>query len=131
MLPLIRQRSTDVAKRQADARDLSGVGIAVLIVCVFMPQVDYFIVNVALPTIDRSLHASSGALELVVAGYGTAYAALLVGGGGLGDMVGRRRVLSIGLAGFTVASLACGVAPSVWVLLVARLVHGPSASMIV
>ena len=43
-----------------------------LIVCVFMPQVDYFIVNVALPTIDRSLHASSGALELVVAGYGAA-----------------------------------------------------------
>jgi MFS family permease len=114
-----------------DARDLSGAGIAVLIVCVFMPQVDYFIVNVALPAIDRSLHASSGALELVVAGYGTAYAALLVVGGRLGDMVGRRRMLSIGLAGFTVASLACGVAPSVWVLLGARLVQGASAAMIV
>jgi predicted MFS family arabinose efflux permease len=75
---VIRRRSTHVAKRQGDARDLSWVGIAVLIVCVFMPQVDYFIVNVALPTIDRSLHASSGALELLVAGYGTAYAALLV-----------------------------------------------------
>jgi MFS family permease len=114
-----------------DARDLSGAGIAVLIVCVFMPQVDYFIVNVALPTIDRSLHASSGALELVVAGYGTAYAALLVVGGRLGDMVGRRRMLSIGLAGFTAASLGCGVAPSVWVLLGARLVQGASAAMIV
>jgi MFS family permease len=114
-----------------DARYLSGVGIAVLIVCVFMPQVDYFIVNVALPTIDRSLRASSGALELVVAGYGTAYAALLVVGGRLGDMVGRRRALSIGLAGFTVASLGCGVAPSVWFLLGARLVQGASAAMIV
>src|SRR5246127_2464805 len=112
--------------RARDARDLSGVGIAVLIVCVFMPQVDYFIVNVALPTIDRSLHASSGALELVVAGYGTAYAALLVVGGRLGDMVGRRSVLSIGLAGFTAASLGCGVAPSVWFLLGARLVQGAS-----
>jgi len=69
--------------RAGDARYLSGIGIAVLIVCVFMPQVDYFIVNVALPTIDRSLHASSGAPELVVAGYGTAYAALLVVGGRL------------------------------------------------
>src|SRR5258708_40148430 len=112
MLPLIRRRSIHLAERQADARDLSGVGIAVLIVCVFMPQVDYFIVNVALPTIDRSLHASSGALELVVAGYGTAYAALLVVGGRLGDMVGRRRVLSIGLAGFTAASLGCGLRPA-------------------
>jgi MFS family permease len=117
--------------RVGDASYLSGVGTAVLIVCVFMPQVDYFIVNVALPTIDRSLHASSGALELVVAGYGTAYAALLVVGGRLGDMVGRRRVLSIGLAGFTVASLACGVAPSVWVLLGGRLVQGACAAMIV
>ena len=117
--------------RAGDARYLSGIGIAVLIVCVFMPQVDYFIVNVALPTIDRSLHASSGALELVVAGYGTAYAALLVVGGRLGDMVGRRRMLSIGLAGFTVASLGCGVAPSVWFLLGARLVQGASAAMIV
>jgi hypothetical protein len=97
-----------------NGRHLSGVGIAVLIVCVFMPQVDYFIVNVALPTIDRSLHASPSALELVVAGYGTAYAALLVVGGRLGDMVGRRRVLSIGLSGFTAASLGCGLAPSVW-----------------
>jgi MFS family permease len=117
--------------RTADARGLSGVGIAVLIVCVFMPQVDFFIVNVALPTIDRSLNASSGALELVVAGYGTVYAALLVVGGRLGDMVGRRRVLSIGLVGFTVASLGCGVAPSIWVLLGARLVQGASAAMIV
>jgi len=117
--------------RAGDARYLSGIGIAVLIVCVFMPQVDYFIVNVALPTIDRSLHASSGAPELVVAGYGTAYAALLVVGGRLGNMVGRRRMLSIGLAGFTVASLGCGVAPSVWFLLGARLVQGASAAMIV
>src|SRR5882757_1716008 len=117
--------------RAGNGRHLSGVGIAVLIVCVFMPQVDYFIVNVALPTIDRSLHASSGALELVVAGYGTAYAALLVVGGRLGAMFGRRRWLSTGLAGFTWASLGCGVAPNVWFLLGARLVQGASAAMIV
>lgn len=110
---------------------LGAVGIAVLIVGVFMPQADYFIVNVALPTIDRSLHASSGALELVVAGYGTVYAALLVVGGRLGDMVGRRRLFSIGLAGFTAASLACGVSPDVWFLLGARLLQGASAALIV
>jgi Major Facilitator Superfamily len=103
----------------------------VLIIGVFMPQADYFIVNVALPTIDRSLHASSGALELVVAGYGTIYAALLVIGGRLGDIFGRRRVFSIGMAGFTAASFACGIAPGVGVLLGSRLVQGASAALIV
>src|SRR5690349_17615145 len=69
-----------------DQARLSSVGIAVLIVCVFVPQATYFTVNVALPTIARSLHASSsGGIELVIAGYGTVYAALLVVGGRLGD----------------------------------------------
>jgi MFS family permease len=103
----------------------------VLIVGVFVPQASYFIVNVALPTIARSLHASSGALELVIAGYGTVYAALLVVGGRLGDIVGRRRVLSVGLGGFILASLACGFAPDVWFLVGARLVQGAFAALIV
>jgi MFS family permease len=110
---------------------LSSAGIAVLIVGVFVPQATYFIVNVALPTIARSLHASSGALELVIAGYGTVYAALLVVGGRLGDIAGRRRVLSVGLGGFILASLACGFAPDVWFLVGARLVQGAFAALIV
>jgi len=113
------------------ARNLGPFGIMVLLTGVFMPQADYFIVNVALPTIDQSLHASSGALELIVAGYGTVYAALLVVGGRLGDIVGRRRVFAIGLASFTTASLACGMAPDVWFLLGARLWQGASAALIV
>ncbi|MFF1738426.1 MFS transporter [Streptomyces mirabilis] len=113
------------------ARNLGPAGIMVLLIGVFMPQADYFIVNVALPTIDQSFHASSGALELIVAGYGTVYAALLVVGGRLGDIVGRRRVFAIGLAGFTTASLACGMAPDVWFLLGARLLQGASAALIV
>ncbi len=113
------------------ARNLGPFGIMVLLTGVFMPQADYFIVNVALPAIDQSLHASSGALELIVAGYGTVYAALLVVGGRLGDIVGRRRVFAIGLASFTTASLACGMAPDVWFLLGARLWQGASAALIV
>jgi MFS family permease len=113
------------------AHNLGPFGIMVLLTGVFMPQADYFIVNVALPTIDQSLHASSGALELIVAGYGTVYAALLVVGGRLGDIVGRRRVFAIGLASFTTASLACGMAPDVWFLLGARLWQGASAALIV
>jgi hypothetical protein len=103
---------------------LTGAGLAVLIIAVFLPQVDFFIVNVALPTIQSSLGASAGALELVVAGYGTAYAATLVLGGRLGDMIGRRRMLLIGLSGFVLTSLICGIAPGIGVLLAARILQG-------
>ena len=65
-----------------------------------LPMVDFFIVNVALPTIDRDLHAGPPLLELVVAGYGVAYAVLLVLGGRLGDIFGRRRLFLVGMAAF-------------------------------
>ena len=61
-----------------------------------LPLIDFFIVNVALPTIDHDLAAGPALLELVVAGYGLSYAVLLVLGGRLGDMAGRRRLFLIG-----------------------------------
>ena len=64
-------------------------------------MIDFFIVNVALPTIDRDLQASQPLLELVVSGYATAYALLLVLGGRLGDSIGRKRLFLIGMAAFT------------------------------
>src|SRR6185437_6671899 len=64
---------------------LTATGLAVVLVGVFLPMVDFFIVNVALPTIDQDLHASAPLLELVVSAYATAYALLLVVGGRLGD----------------------------------------------
>ena len=75
-------------------------------------MIDFFIVNVALPTIDTDLHASQPMLELVVSGYATAYALLLVLGGRLGDSIGRKRLFLIGMAAFTLTSLACGLAPT-------------------
>ncbi|MEU5382119.1 MFS transporter [Streptomyces sp. NPDC005968] len=102
-----------------------------LLACAFLPIVDFFIVNVALPTIDSTLHASEPALELIVAGYGTAYAALQVLGGRLGDSHGRRRMLILGLVGFTATSLLCGLAPSVGTLVVARLAQGASSALLV
>src|ERR1700677_1139577 len=95
---------------------LSATGLVVVLVGVLLPLVDFFIVNVALPTIDHDLHASSSLLELVVSAYASAYALLLVVGGRLGDSFGRRRLFLAGMAAFTLTSLACGLAPSALVL---------------
>jgi MFS family permease len=94
-------------------------------------MVDFFIVNVALPTIDTDLHASAAALELVVAGYGVTYALLLVLGGRLGDALGRKRLFLTGMAAFTVTSLLCGIAPTADALVGARIVQGAAAAMLV
>ena len=78
----------------------------------FMSLFDIFVVNVAAPSIQHDLHASSSTLELVVAGYSFSYAAGLVTGARLGDLFGRRRMFMIGLAIFAAASLLSGVAPT-------------------
>jgi EmrB/QacA subfamily drug resistance transporter len=96
----------------------------------FMVVLDFFIVNVALPSIQTSLHASSGAIEWVAAGYGLTAAVFLITSGRLGDRFGRRRVFSLGLALFTAASAACGAAPNSELLIVARLVQGFAAALV-
>jgi EmrB/QacA subfamily drug resistance transporter len=111
--------------------ELTGAGITVVLVGVLLAMVDFFIVNVALPTIDADLHASQALLELVVSGYATAYALLLVLGGRLGDSVGRKRLFLAGMAAFTLTSLACGLAPTALVLVVCRVAQGASAAMMV
>src|SRR6266545_4265000 len=108
---------------------LSPVGLLVLLSGAFLPVLDFFIVNVALPTMDSTLHASAPKLELVVAGYGVAYALMLVVGGRLGDAIGRRRMFVIGLVGFTLSSLLCGLAPNIDVLIAARILQGLFAAM--
>jgi MFS family permease len=92
---------------------------------------DFFVVNVALPSIDRDLDAGPAALELLVAGYAAAYAGGLVTAGRLGDAWGRRRLYVGGMVAFTVASAACGLAPSALLLVLARLVQGLAASVMV
>src|SRR5690349_2640158 len=77
---------------------------------------DFFIVNVALTSVQRDLSAGPTAIEWVVAGYGLTFAVLLLAAGRLGDRYGRRRTLAAGVVVFTAASLACGLAPSAAVL---------------
>src|SRR5256885_8848312 len=76
----------------------------------FMVVLDFFIVNVALPSMQSDLGASDSAIEWVIAGYALTSAIFVITAGRLGDRFGRRRVFSLGLALFTVASAACGAA---------------------
>jgi EmrB/QacA subfamily drug resistance transporter len=90
----------------------------------FMIMLDNTVVNVALPSMRSSLHMSLSELEWVVAGYALTFAAFMLIGGKLADFVGRRLVFMIGLAVFTGASLACGLAPNGGFLIGARIVQG-------
>lgn len=106
------------------------LALPVLVTGACLIVLDFFIVNVALPSMQRDLHASTSALEWVVAGYALTSAVLLLGAGRIGDRVGRRRMFAIGIAVFTAASAACGLAPSADVLVIARLVQGIGGAMI-
>jgi EmrB/QacA subfamily drug resistance transporter len=96
----------------------------------FMVVLDFFIVNVALPSMQSSLHASSGALEWVVAGYALTAAVFLIPAARLGDRLGRRRMFSLGLALFTVSSLACGASSGTAPLIAARLIQGVAGALL-
>jgi EmrB/QacA subfamily drug resistance transporter len=95
----------------------------------FLGVLDFFIVNLALPQIHDRLGATFSEQELVIALYGLSYAVFVVTGGRLGDTHGRKRMFFIGLGGFICASVLCGVAPSPWFLLGARLIQGFAASL--
>src|ERR1700751_1990557 len=94
----------------------------------FMIMLDNTIVNVALPSIQRSLHMSISSLEWVVTAYALTFAALLITGGKLGDYYGRRRMFMLGLSDFTLSSLACGFAPNAGFLIGARAVQGAGSA---
>ncbi len=104
--------------------------LPVLLAGAFMVVLDFFIVNVALPSMATDLGAGESALEWVVAGYGLTFAAFLITAGRLGDDLGRRRVYAIGLILFTVASAACGLAPSPTTLVIARIAQGAAGAVV-
>ncbi|WP_338578221.1 MFS transporter [Erwinia sp. E_sp_B04_8] len=110
---------------------LGRSGLLVLLAGQLLPMIDFSIVNVALDAISSTLHASPIQLELIVAVYGIAFAVSLAMGGRLGDNYGRRRVFTLGVVVFGFASLLCGVAGSVWLLLIARALQGIGAALVV
>ena len=98
--------------------------LAAVSVGLFMIMLDNTVVNVALPSMRRSLHMTLSELEWVVAGYALTFAAFMLTGGKLADYLGRRLVFMVGLAVFTGASLACGLAPNGGFLIGSRVVQG-------
>jgi MFS family permease len=107
---------------------MNGAALAVLLTATFIGQFDFFVVNVAAPSLQRDLHASDPYLQLIVGGYAFAYAAGLITGGRLGDLYGHRRMYVAGMTAFTLSSLACGLAQSPVELVAARLAEGLSAA---
>src|SRR4051794_11035753 len=104
--------------------------LAVLLTGTFLIVLDFFVVNVALPSVQRDLGADGTALEWLVAGYGLTFGALLLVASRVGDRWGRRRMFVLGIGLFVLSSAACGVAPDVDTLLAARLVQGAAAAAI-
>jgi MFS family permease len=109
----------------------AGRLLLVLLAGQFMANVDTSIVNVSTPAIHDGLGASGSELQLIVSGYILAYAMLLITGARLGDTRGYRRMFLTGLVTFTAASLACGLAPDPFTLIVARVVQGAGSALMV
>jgi EmrB/QacA subfamily drug resistance transporter len=104
--------------------------LPVILTGTFMVVLDFFIVNVALPSMQGRLHASSSSVEWVVAGYGLTTAVLIITGARMGDRWGRRRVFTAGLALFTLSSAACGVAGTPAMLVISRLAQGAAGALL-
>ena len=105
------------------------VALAIILTATFMILLDISIVNVAIPSIQRDLHASFAQIQFVIAGYQLAYGVVLITGGRLGDILGRKRMFMIGVAGFTVASGLCGLSQSGEQIVAARVLQGLMASL--
>jgi EmrB/QacA subfamily drug resistance transporter len=119
-------------QRGARGGELQGPGWATLLIVLcatFVTTLDFFIVNVAIPSITVSLHANSAQVQWAVAGFALAIACGVITGGRLGDLFGRRRMFLIGLLAFTIASALCGVSPSANYLIISRILQGLAAAV--
>ncbi|HEX7045268.1 MAG TPA: MFS transporter [Burkholderiales bacterium] len=107
------------------------LALAVLLAGTFVVTLDFFIVAVAIPSIQASFAASDAAMQWAIAGYGLTFAVGLITCGRLGDMLGRRRMFGVGISIFTAASLACAGAPSIDAFLAARVAQGVGGAVAV
>lgn len=115
----------------ATPQGLGRLGLIVLLAGQLLPMIDFSIVNVALDTIAHAFQATETELEMLVAVYGVSFAVCLAMGARMGDNYGRRHVFAAGVLAFGGASLLCGLADSMWMLLAARVLQGVSAALLV
>ncbi len=126
--------TTTTARTTPDASRLTGrlrALLAVVLLADVLDLMDSTITNIAAPTIARDIGGGESLIKWLGASYALALGVLLVVGGRLGDRYGKRRMFLIGIAGFTLASLACGLAPGPAVLIVARLVQGSFGALLI
>ena len=124
--------STPAPGTPEDAAPVRGSGAALALLCCaqFVLQLDFSIVNVALPTIQRELGMAPAELQWIVTGYALTFGSLLLAGGRIADLAGRRRMLAAGLVVFALASLACGLARWPVLLIAGRFVQGAGGAMV-
>ncbi|MFJ6623142.1 MFS transporter [Kitasatospora sp. NPDC091335] len=130
------ETGTNAAAEEAGAPAAATAGpgwgtLAIVMVGTFITILDYFITNVAIPSIQTDLDATPVQSQLVIIGYGVAFTAGMITGGRLGDLYGRRRLFALGLAGFTLTSGLCAVAQSPETLAIFRVLQGASAAAMV
>jgi EmrB/QacA subfamily drug resistance transporter len=123
------QMAGTAASRPAAARRASWA-LGVVCTAQFVLQLDFSVVNVALPTIQHRLDVVPAELQWIVTGYALTFGSLLLLGGQVADVIGRRRLLMTGLSGFAVASVAAGLSGSALVLIGARILQGAAGAMI-
>src|SRR5690348_5689496 len=129
--PGVRERrETMSTESQAIARRPVISALGLICAVQFVLQLDFSIVNVALPTIQRDLGFFPADLQWVVSGYALTFGSLLLLGGRAGDLLGRRRLLVLGLLLFGLASLTCGLALSPLMLILSRFVQGAGAAFV-
>lgn len=129
--PAAPEAAADPSTPHAPADRRRWLALAIVMTASFMDLVDVTIVNIAIPSMRQDFGASTSAIQWITAGYALAFAAGLITGGRLGDIFGRKRLFLVGVAGFTAASLLCGIAPDPGMLVASRLLQGAMAAMMV
>jgi EmrB/QacA subfamily drug resistance transporter len=127
------QPTTEVVTARAEAVGAEprlGMTLAAASLCIFVVDLDFFALNLAVPDMARELDTTATDLQWVISGYMLALAAFLVPGGRLGDILGRKRMLQIGLAIFGLSSLGGGLAPNAEVVIGFRIVQGVGAGIL-
>src|SRR5262252_4477464 len=133
------QTTTMQAVRTAEQASPSGSAVdprrwltlVILLLAAFMNLLDVSIVNIAIPSIQRNLHASYADVQWALAGFTLAYAVVLITGGRLGDTYGRKRMFLIGVSGFTVMSALCGAAVTPGMLIASRVAQGAFGAIMI